>query len=92
MFDNPKTIGIIILIINLLVLGPTSYIIKNLRSDIIDLKEVSRKRNDDLINRIDSLRNNQDYYIDRETYEKDQGYMKTRMNIIEGRIYEIHTH
>ena len=85
--DNPKTIGIIVLVINLLVLGPTSWIIKNLRSDMIDQKELMRQRNDDLNVKMDNLAASS---VDRASHELDIQQLKTRINTIKGRLYDLH--
>ena len=86
--DNPKILGIIILIINLVVLGPTSWIIKDLRTDITELKAVARNRHDDLHARLDDLLIN---VIDRTSYEQDMSQLKTRINLIEGRLYDLYS-
>ncbi len=91
--DNPKTLGIIILIINLLVLGPTSWIVQEMRSDMIDAKEISRKRDNELRKQVDQVKNDLfKNFVDRDSYELDIYQIKDQINTIEGRQYDIHSH
>ena len=89
--DSPKTIGIIILLINLLVLGPTSYIIKNMRDDIKTMKDLSRTKDDELTSRISNLKEDLlSNFPDKATYGTDINRLKNRINTLESRLYEIH--
>lgn len=82
MTNDPKLLSIIILVINLIVLGPVSWIIKDLKTDQQGLST----RINTVGKRLDSLQENT--YTEYASTNDLQLVVK-RLSVLENRIYEL---
>lgn len=86
MTNDPKLLSIIILVVNLLVIGPISWVIKDIKTSLRDLNQHTVTQFDYFENRLDSL---SDTSHREYATADDLNRLLNRLIVMERRIYDL---
>ena len=88
--SDTKILSIIILVINLVVLGPVSWIIKDIKTNQANLQTILGGRMDAIEQAQNQARDfDYRYFVPSKDYAEDMQGLKKRISILENRIYEL---